>query len=252
MTPTIPIGPIRPVSGPLAKTGGAAISQLAASSAPHLQMRQFAQDLQSLQNQIRGILTILDQDVNIPVFIAGANHQAGVIPDQGASTTGSALLYFRADGTFADPVGNGFVVTAKSNIAAGSPPDTAIQGLQVWYDAQTVLLSMGPFGVFQSPFVLHASNITLYCRNSTSGIAGSYLVLNPAGYIETLGNILPNSLGSDSLGSATRQFLKAWLKTANISTLPVYANNAAAILGGLVAGDLYRTGADPDPVCAVH
>ena len=34
--------------------------------------------------------------------------------------------------------------------------------------------------------------------------------------------------------------------------LPVYANNAAAIAGGLTAGSLYRTGADPDPVCVVH
>ena len=34
--------------------------------------------------------------------------------------------------------------------------------------------------------------------------------------------------------------------------LPVYANNAAAITGGLTAGALYRTGADPDPVMVVH
>ena len=32
----------------------------------------------------------------------------------------------------------------------------------------------------------------------------------------------------------------------------IYANNAAALAGGLVAGDLYRTGADPDPVMIVH
>lgn len=34
--------------------------------------------------------------------------------------------------------------------------------------------------------------------------------------------------------------------------LPVYANNAAAIAGGLTAGAFYRTGADPDPVMVVH
>jgi hypothetical protein len=34
--------------------------------------------------------------------------------------------------------------------------------------------------------------------------------------------------------------------------LPVYANNAAAIAGGLTVGAFYRTGADPDPVCVVH
>jgi len=34
--------------------------------------------------------------------------------------------------------------------------------------------------------------------------------------------------------------------------LPVYANNAAALAGGLTAGAFYRTGGDPDPVCVVH
>ena len=34
--------------------------------------------------------------------------------------------------------------------------------------------------------------------------------------------------------------------------LPVYANNAAAITGGLAAGDFYRDGADPDSVVIVH
>jgi len=34
--------------------------------------------------------------------------------------------------------------------------------------------------------------------------------------------------------------------------LPAYANNAAAVAGGLAVGDFYRTGADPDPVCVVH
>lgn len=34
--------------------------------------------------------------------------------------------------------------------------------------------------------------------------------------------------------------------------IPVYANNAAAIAGGLSAGDIYRTGADPDHLCIVH
>ncbi len=34
--------------------------------------------------------------------------------------------------------------------------------------------------------------------------------------------------------------------------LPVYANNAAAIAGGLTPGAFYRTGGDPDLVCVVH
>jgi hypothetical protein len=40
--------------------------------------------------------------------------------------------------------------------------------------------------------------------------------------------------------------------TLTVTGLPVYANNAAALAGGLVAGKCYRTGATPDPVCVVH
>lgn len=45
---------------------------------------------------------------------------------------------------------------------------------------------------------------------------------------------------------------KGFFNLARVSSLPTYANNAAAVTGGLSAGDLYRTGADPDPVCVVH
>lgn len=38
----------------------------------------------------------------------------------------------------------------------------------------------------------------------------------------------------------------------DLGPLPVYANNAAAIAGGLVVGAYYRTGGDPDLVCVVH
>jgi hypothetical protein len=34
--------------------------------------------------------------------------------------------------------------------------------------------------------------------------------------------------------------------------LPTYANNAAAVAGGLTAGAFYRNNADPDHVCVVH
>jgi hypothetical protein len=33
---------------------------------------------------------------------------------------------------------------------------------------------------------------------------------------------------------------------------PIYANNAAAVTGGLIVGSLYRLGGDPDHLCIVH
>jgi hypothetical protein len=41
-------------------------------------------------------------------------------------------------------------------------------------------------------------------------------------------------------------------KAPVIDGLAIYANNAAALLGGLSVGELYRNGADPDVVCVVH
>lgn len=37
-----------------------------------------------------------------------------------------------------------------------------------------------------------------------------------------------------------------------LTGLPIFANNAAAIAGGVAVGRLYRTGANPDPVMVVH
>ena len=38
----------------------------------------------------------------------------------------------------------------------------------------------------------------------------------------------------------------------NFAGLQIFANNAAAVAGGLAVGDLYRTNGDPDLVCVVH
>lgn len=37
-----------------------------------------------------------------------------------------------------------------------------------------------------------------------------------------------------------------------LDQLPVYGNNAAALAGGLMAGNLYRTGGDPDLIAVTH
>ena len=38
----------------------------------------------------------------------------------------------------------------------------------------------------------------------------------------------------------------------HVTGLPVFANNAAAVAGGLTAGAFYRNGGDPDHLCVVH
>ncbi len=44
----------------------------------------------------------------------------------------------------------------------------------------------------------------------------------------------------------------ATVQAFSILGLPIFANNAAAIGGGLVSSNLYRDGLDPDHVCIVH
>lgn len=66
----------------------------------------------------------------------------------------------------------------------------------------------------------------------------------------------------NAISGGTNKPLRVWIdgsEMAQIKTngfrhtaIPVYANNAAALSGGLVAGDFYRTGGDPDALGIVH
>lgn len=62
------------------------------------------------------------------------------------------------------------------------------------------------------------------------------------------------SAGIFGLGNGSAASVSGTLRLSHIraSALQIFANNAAAITGGLAAGDFYRTGADPDVVCVVH
>jgi len=68
---------------------------------------------------------------------------------------------------------------------------------------------------------------------STGGGAWNNLILNSGGGKVGIGTVSPTGV-------------------LHVVGLPIYANNAAAISGGLTAGAFYRTGGNPDPVCVVH
>ena len=65
-------------------------------------------------------------------------------------------------------------------------------------------------------------------------------------------NVYPGFTDTSDIGSDTLRYDEGYFRNISLTALPVYANNAAAMAGGLVAGDLYRTGSDPDLVCVVH
>ena len=63
---------------------------------------------------------------------------------------------------------------------------------------------------------------------------------------------VPRQFFLDEWGRTSLELNKALDYLYTLKSLPVYANNAAAITGGLAIGDLYRTGADPDFICVVR
>lgn len=84
-----------------------------------------------------------------------------------------------------------------------------------------------------------------YIHPSATG-ASRYAEISPADTINWRDLVLCRQGGRVGIGTASPK------SELHVVGLPVYANNAAAIAGGLTAGAFYRTGADPDPVCVVH
>lgn len=83
-----------------------------------------------------------------------------------------------------------------------------------------------------TPNVVHFPTVMYLRTAGASGAAQTRVTIDQAGNVG-IGTITPTS-------------------PLQVVGLPVFANNAAAITGGLTVGAFYRTGADPDPVCVVH
>jgi len=87
---------------------------------------------------------------------------------------------------------------------------------------------------------LDSANKTITTWGDITLTGGNFIVTGPA----------PSTITGDGGMSV----IGGPLQTQNLRVmeLPVYANNAAAVAGGLTPGDFYRTGTDPDYVCVVH
>jgi len=100
---------------------------------------------------------------------------------------------------------------------------------------------------------------TIQIALKLSGALKCHQTFNPSGKILIQNDVDTNNIVVDEDGDIKLNPVKKVVITGNqndsplqILTLPVYANNGAAIAGGLVSGELYRNGADPDLVCVVH
>lgn len=152
----IKIGPIRPVSGPLAKTGGAAISSNSGSGPVDVRLRQSEQDIRALQDQVLALSQLLDQLISVPMLIAsGPNNQSGVVPAPGTAV--GTTKFLREDATWIAvsatgltgilPVPHGGTGTATGSITGTGdlifhPGADSTTGFQVQNDANDAVLTV--------------------------------------------------------------------------------------------------------------
>ncbi len=94
-----------------------------------------------------------------------------------------------------------------------------------------------------------AGNTNVSWQTDGSGNDSAYV---PTSLITEADAIISSLVAGDVLVWNGSVWVNAGLPAIISLNLPVYANNAAAITGGLVAGNLYRTNADPDFVAVVH
>ncbi len=190
----------------------------------------------------------------------GSNNTGGGHSALGSLTTGS-------DNTGYGESALSSVTTTNSNTGVGS---SALKDIRTTCSANTALGALAGrwsgTGTTNGTYIGYNAGVT-----SASGFAGSGITMVGANSEQTVdalsdastlgagvtlsgshrivlgsGTVTDVFCGSESALAVVRG------KTANMNTIPVFADNATAITGGLVAGDLYRTGSDPDPVCVVH
>jgi hypothetical protein len=136
----------------------------------------------------------------------------GIISQQASSDGSSAFLIFRK--------GRG-TITAPLAVQNG---DNLGALYSEGYDG-TAFLRSGAFIKFSTSGAIAAGSIpTDICFNTgSSGLGTERMRITSAGYIQIA-----------------------------LTSCPIYANNAAAIAGGLPVGALYRSGGDPDQLYIVH
>lgn len=157
-----------------------------------------------------------------------------LVPNAGSirmyATQAGELAAIKADGSNALPSASPGGVTGdlqfNNNGALGNADDVS--------PGDSASLVSGTFNVSAGVEVVLFCNGTFIAVDNTSSV--SLTAPDPGGQVAIS--------GASIFFQASGHY--------NFNGLQVFANNAAAIAGGLVAGDLYRTGANPDPVCVVH
>ena len=174
-------------------------------------------------------------------------------------TAGTTAQYLRGDkslGTLNQAAVAGLTSTdnpsfGKVTAVGADPAISTGQGIITSQDSTALAANVGGTfvarGIYTGSTTAGFGGLKWGKSNATAGNLDTYLGIytrNNAGGI--LERIRVDKDGYVGIGTTVPK------GPLHVVGLPVYANNAAAITGGLTAGAFYRTGADPDPVCVVH
>jgi hypothetical protein len=149
-----------------------------------------------------------------------------------ASATGSSKDVTFVTGSSVKVSGS----SGNSTQLVGSISQVIGYGSVTDYIASVVTYAAGPITEGKSTPILYSLLITSPTYASGGRVTDCYGI-----YIQDQGKGATSSYSLYAAGDGK----------FHIEGLTAYANNAAAISGGLVAGDLYRTSADPAVVCVV-
>ena len=122
-------------------------------------------------------------------------------------------------------------------ITARQDADAIGAGLIGWFDGNSTNTSA------------RLAYINVLTAGSTAGKRGSAMSFGTKPDNDTgqgIERVRIDNAGNFGIGTTTPK------SPLHVVGLPTYANNAAAISGGLTAGAFYRNNADPDLVCVVH
>jgi hypothetical protein len=99
------------------------------------------------------------------------------------------------------------------------------------------------------PFAQTFSFVPHYFLTSYNAASGAFTAARPGA-----SDLMDSTVGSGPvvLDSGASLYSPKLYSTMSIKNLQVFANNGAAVAAGLVAGNLYRDGSDPDHVCVTH
>jgi hypothetical protein len=164
--------------------------------------------------------------------------QGGANPIE-LSTNGVVRVYIKDDGN----VGIGTMTPATINGIAA----VGQKHLNLYYATDVARISIQGAAAILDLVDLDAGASAKHIKLQNSAGVTRFESVDDAGNVQAA-NILciTNNVGYVGIGTIDPK------SALHVVGLPIYANNAAAILGGLTAGAFYRTNADPDPVCVVH